>query len=169
MGVMRAVAAAVAALAGILVPAGAAAPPRVQPIAPVTVPPVGAMVARAVPEQSGARPAALRLSLRTELQCGRLSGGPIIVAFPAAERMPASLQAGDVLVNGKALNASLSGHVVSIALPKTTGVTCDVIGPATVSVVFTKAASLGNPLTPGTYHVSLRVRGKTAVAPFVVA
>lgn len=166
---MRAVAATVAALAGILVPAGAAAPPKVQPIAPITILPVGTMVAQAVPAQSGARPAGLRLSLRTELQCGRLSGGPIIVGFPAAERMPASLQAGDVLVNGKALNASLMGRVVSIALAKTTGVTCDVIGPGTVSVVFTKAANLGNPLAPGTYHVSLRVRGKTAVAPFVVA
>jgi hypothetical protein len=166
---MRALAAAVAALAGILVPAGAAAPPKVQPIAPVTVLPVGAMAAQAVPAQSGARPAALRLSLRTELQCGRLSGGPVIVVFPAAERMPATLQAGAVLVNGKALDASLTGHVVSIALPKTTGVTCDVIGPATVSVVVTKAANLGNPLTPGTYHVSLRVRGKVAVAPLVVA
>jgi hypothetical protein len=165
---MRAVAAAFAALAGILVPAGAAAPPKVQPIPPITILPVGAMVAQAVPAQSGARPAALRLSLRTELQCGRLGGGPIIVGFPAAERMPASLQAGDVLVNGKSLDASLSGHVVSIALPKTIGLTCDLIGPGTVSVVFTKAASLGNPLTPGTYHVSLRVRGKTAVAPFVV-
>lgn len=166
---MRAVAAAVAALAGILVPAGAAAPPKVQPIAPITILPIGTLVAQAVPAQSGARPAGLRLSLRTELQCGRLSGGPVIVVFPAAERMPASLQAGDVLVNGKALNASLSGHVASIALPKTTGLTCDVIGPGTVSVVFTKAASLGNPLTPGTYHVSLRVRGKIAVAPFVVS
>jgi hypothetical protein len=166
---MRVLAAAVAALAGILVPAGAAAPPKVQPIAPITVLPVGAMAAQAVPAQSGARPAGLRLSLHTELQCGRLSGGPIIVVFPGAERMPATLQVGDVLVNGKALGASLTGHVVSIPLPKTTGVACDVIGPATVSVVFTKAANLGNPLTAGTYHVSLRVRGKVAVAPLVVA
>jgi hypothetical protein len=166
---MRAVAATVAALAGILVPAGAAAPPKVQPIAPITILPVGAMAAQAVPAQSGARPAALRLTLRTELQCGRLRGGPVIVVFPAAERMPTTLQAGDVLVNGKALDASLTGHVVSIALPKTTGVTCDVIGPGTVSVVFTKAANLGNPMASGTYHVSLRVRGKIAVAPLVVA
>ena len=50
--------------------------------------------------------------------------------------MPASLQAGDVLVNGKALKASLSGHVVSIALPKTTGLTCDVIAPATAILKF---------------------------------
>jgi hypothetical protein len=34
---MRALAAAVAALAGILVPAGAATPPKVQPIAPLVV------------------------------------------------------------------------------------------------------------------------------------
>jgi hypothetical protein len=165
---MRTVAAIVAALAGILVPAGAAAPPKVQPIAPITILPVGSMLAQAVPARSGARPAGLRLTLRTELQCGRLSGGPIIIGMPAAERMPASLQVGDVLVNGKALDAKLSGHVVSIALPKTTGVTCDVIGPGTVSVVFTKTASLGNPLAPGTYRVSLRVRGKIAAATFAV-
>jgi len=166
---MRALAAGVAALAGILVPAGAAAPPKVQPIAPIAVHPVGSLVAQAVPAQSGARPAALRLSLRTELQCGRLGGGPIVVVFPAAERMPAALQDGDVLVNGKALGATLEGHVVSIALPKTIGVTCDVVEPGTVSVVFTKAAGLGNPLAAGTYHVSLRVRATGAIASFVVA
>jgi len=166
---MRALAAGVAALAGILVPAGAAAPPKVQPIAPIAIQPAGALTAQAAPVQSGARPAALRLSLRTELQCGRLGEGPIVVVLPAAERVPASLQAGDVLVNGKALDATLAGHVASIALPKTTGFTCDVIGPGTVSVVFTEAASLGNPLAPGTYRVSLRMRGKTAVAPFVVS
>ena len=166
---MRVVAAAVAALAGILVPAAAAAPPGVDPISPITILPVGAMVAQAIPAQSGARPAGLRLSLRTELQCGRLSGGPIIVSLPAAERVPASLHAGGVLVNGKALDASLVGHAVSIAFPKTVGLMCDVIGPGTVSVVFTKAANLGNPMTPGTYHVSLRVRGTIAVAPLVIA
>jgi hypothetical protein len=169
VGRMRAIATAVAVLTGILVPAGAAAPPKVQPISPIKIVPIGSMTARAVPAQSGARPVALRLTVRTELQCGRPRGGPIVVAFPAAERMPASLQAGDVLVNGKALDATLSGHVVSIALPKTTGVTCDVIGPGTVSVVFTKRANLGSPLAPGTYHVSLRVRGTSAVAPFTIA
>ena len=166
---MRAVAAVAAAVAGVLVPAGAAAPPPVHPVQPIVIQPVGTLVAHAVPKRSGARPAELRLSLRTELQCGRLSGGPIIVGFPSAERMPAALQSGDVLVNGKALQASLAGHVVSIALPKTIGLTCDVIAPATVSVVFTESASLGNPATPGTYHVSMRVRGKAAVATFVVA
>ena len=165
---MRAIATAVAVLTGILVPAGAAAPPKVQPIAPVTMPPVGTMTAQAAPAESGARPAVLRLAVRAELQCGRPRGGPIVVVFPAAERMPASLQAGDVLVDGKALAATLSGHVVSIALPKTTGVTCDVIGPGTVSVVFTKTARLGNPVTAGTYHVSLRMRATSAVGSFVI-
>jgi hypothetical protein len=158
----------VAALAGMLVPAGVAAPPKVQPIAPIAIRPVGSLVARAAPSERGARPAALRLVLRTELQCGRLGGGPIVVVLPAAERMPAALHVGDVRVNGSALDASLTGHVVSIALPKTIGPTCDSIAPGTVSVVFTKAANLGNPVAAGTYPVSLRVRGSLAVAPFVV-
>jgi hypothetical protein len=165
---MRALAAGVAALAGMLVPAGAAAPPKVQPIAPIAIRPVGSLVARAAPSERGARPAALRLVLRTELQCGRLGGGSIVVVLPAAERMPAALHDGDVLVNGKALTASLRGHVVSIGLPKTSGTTCDVIGPGTVSVVFTKAAGLGNPVAAGMYRVSMRVGGSLAVAPFVV-
>ena len=165
---MRAIATAVAVLAGILVPAGAAAPPKVRPISPITIQPVGAMTAQAVPAQSGARPAALRLTVRAELQCGRPSGTAIIVGFPAAERMPASLQSGDVLVNGKALAATLSGHVVSIALPKTIGMTCDVIAPGNVSVVFTKTARLGNPLTAGSYRVSLRMRSTSAIASFVI-
>jgi hypothetical protein len=157
-----------AALGGILAPAGAAAPPKVQPIAPIAIQPVGSLVAQAVPAQHGVRPAALRLTFRTELQCGRLGGGPIVVVFPAAERMPMSLHAGDVRVNGAALDASVTGHVVAIALPKTTGLTCDVIGPGTLSIVFTKAAGLGNPEAAGTYRVSLRVRGNVAAAPFAV-
>jgi hypothetical protein len=82
--------------------------------------------------------------------------------------MPAALQDGDVLVNGKALEVTLTGHAATIAVPKTTGLTCEVIGPGTVSIVFTRAAGLGNPTTPGTYRVSLRVGGNVAVAPVVV-
>ncbi len=153
---MRAVVAAVAALAGVAVPVATAAPPSLHAVVS--------------PAASAARPATLRLSLRTELQCGALGSGTIAVGFPAAERMPPALESGDVLVDGKALRPTLSGHVVQIALPKTGGgITCTVIAPATVTIVFTKAASLGNPTTPGTYHVSLRLRGRTAVAPFVVS
>jgi hypothetical protein len=166
---MRAVALVAAAASVLVVPGALAAPPPAHPVTPITIAPVGSLVVQASPSQAGARPVQLRLTMRTELQCGRLTGGAIVVSFPAAERMPGTFGSGDVLVNGKPLGASLAGHVVSISLPKVIGPMCDVIGPGTVSVVFTKSARLGNPSAPGTYHVTMRVRESSAVASFVVA
>jgi hypothetical protein len=94
----------------------------------------------------------------------------VIVVLPAAERVPAAIGAADVLVNGGTpKGVVLTGHVVSITLPRTSGFTCDVIGPGTVTVVFTRAANLGNPATPGTYAVSLRAGRNSATARLIVS
>jgi hypothetical protein len=140
------------------------------PIGPIDLQPTGTLVAEALPARVGARPAELRLTLSAELQCGRLGPGPVIVVLPAAERMPAEMRTGAVLVNGRAPSGlALSGHTVGITLPRTIGLTCNVIGPATVTVTFTRAAHLGNPMTPGTYRLWLRAGRNAATAPLIVS
>lgn len=168
---MRAAAAAVAALAGLLAPAGAAAPPRpVKPISPITIRPIGTATASAVPARAGARPAKLSVSLRLEFQCGRPASLPIIVVLPAAERMPTALSRTDVLVNGRPPAAvSVTGHVVGLTLPRTSGITCYSMAPGTLAVVFLPTAGLGNPAAPGTYAVSIRSGGTSAVAHLIVS
>ena len=51
------------------------------------------------------------LALRTELQCGRLLGGTLVVRLPAQERMPATVAPAAVLVAGKPSGAvAVTGH-----------------------------------------------------------
>jgi hypothetical protein len=168
---MRAAAAAVAALAGLLVPAGAAAPPKpVHPISPIAIRPIGTATANAVPAAAGAQPAGLTVTLRLEMQCGRPRPGPIVVALPAAMSLPAQLLRTDVRIDTRMpATLSLTKHVVVLTPPRTSGITCDSIGPGTLSVVFLQSAGLGNPASPGTYPVTIRSGGSSAVAHLIVS
>jgi hypothetical protein len=117
--------------------------------------------------KAGARPVALTLQLRYDMQCARPGPGPLAIAFPSAERLPTQLAAVDVLVNGHAATqVERSGRVVSVALPVEHGPLCDVIAPATLKVVFTRSAALGNPPVAGTYSLTAhtpRVSGRTTM------
>jgi hypothetical protein len=117
---------------------------------------------------AGARPVALTLQLRYEMQCAHPGPGPLVITFPAAERLPPQLAAADVLVNGHAATqVERSGRAVSVALPIEHGPLCDVIAPAVLKVVFTRGAALGNPSTAGTYTLTAhtpRVSGGTTMA-----
>jgi hypothetical protein len=117
--------------------------------------------------KAGARPVTLSLQLRYEMQCARPGPGPLVIAFPAAERLPSQLDPADVLVNGHpATQVERNGRVVSVALPIQHGPLCDVIAPATLKVVFTRSAGLGNPMVAGTYSLTAhtpRVSGRTTM------
>jgi hypothetical protein len=118
--------------------------------------------------KSGARPVTLTLQLRYEMQCAHPGPGPLVITFPAAERLPAQLAASDVLVNGHAATkAERNGHDVSVALPIQHGPLCDVIAPAVLKVVFTRSAGVGNPSAAGTYQLTAhtpRVSGHASMA-----
>jgi hypothetical protein len=161
---MRASAAAVAAAAVILVPAAGAEGP--QPITPITPGGLGSATAVAAPDGVAARPVELRLSLGVELQCGRLQGRSILVALPAAMRVEASIPRSAVLVNDRPVAAvSVTGHSVRLTTPAASGgVICDVMAPGKVSIVFTRAAGVGNPRAAGTYTVTLRAGRTTGSA-----
>jgi len=107
--------------------------------------------------KAGAKPVALTLRMRLELVCGQPGPGDAVVTLPKAAAVPASIGDGAVLVNGKRATAvSVSGHNVSVALPRRPGVTCLSITPGTLTLVFTTRAGLGNPQAPGTYTISVR-------------
>jgi len=131
--------------------------------------PLNTATAVATPATAGARPAALTLTLRYEMQCGRPGAGPIVVSLPAAERVPHAIARANVLVDGKApRSVSVSGHAVTIALVLPHGITCMVIGPGTLTVSFTRAAGLGNPAAAGRYRAGVRVGARTFAPRFTI-
>ena len=108
---------------------------------------------------AAARPVAITVRARYEMQCG-WPGPTIAVTFPTAERMPSSIPPQTVLVNGKKpVAVTLNGRTVLIGIARPSGVMCDVIGPGTATIVFTRAAGIGNPKARGVYSVSVQ-RGK---------
>ncbi|HET8895436.1 MAG TPA: hypothetical protein VFM96_15205 [Gaiellaceae bacterium] len=107
---------------------------------------------------AAAKPVAIVLKLQYEMQCG-WPGPTIAVTFPTAERM-ARVPRQAVLVNGQEpATAALSRRTVSLTIARPKGVMCDVIGPGTATVEFTRAAGIGNPRTRGVYPVTVQ-RGK---------
>jgi hypothetical protein len=158
---MRRLAVLLAAVAGGTVPALAASPPKL----PVPLPPTGSATAVAAPATAGARPVTLTLKLRYEMQCARPGAGPLVVSLPKAMHVPRTLARSSVVLGGKPpASVSVTGHVVVLTLPPQHGVTCMVIGPGTLTVVFARAAGLGNPAAAGSYPIAVRI-GAHAFTP----
>jgi hypothetical protein len=110
------------------------------------------------------------LKLGYEMQCGYPGPGPVVVTFPAPWRVPAKLGATPVLVNGKPpISASISGHRITIGLPPMPHIMCDVIGPGTLTIQFTRTASLGSPLKPGASVVTAVRDAQTFRVSFVLS
>jgi hypothetical protein len=128
----------------------------------------GALAVTVSSDQAGASGVATMLRLRTELQCGTASGPPLVVVFPAAERVPRRLSPGAVRVNGRPVEAAtVTGGRVSVRVARPQ-VICDVIAPGTITIVFTRAAGLGNPPRPGSYAVSVRRGRRTFVGTLTI-
>jgi hypothetical protein len=106
--------------------------------------------------RAGARPVALTVALRTELQCGRLRARSVSVRLPAPARVPESIPASAVLVGGvQAARVEVSGHTLAIALRRPKAPICTTIAFGTAKIVVTRAARLGNPKAPGTYALAV--------------
>jgi hypothetical protein len=105
---------------------------------------------------ANARPVALVVSLHTELQCGRLRGGTLALTFPVAARLPRTMHASAVTVQGKPPSSvKLANRTLSITMPPPTGVMCNVIAPGTAKILVSPAAQLGNPAAAGAYKLTL--------------
>lgn len=110
--------------------------------------------------RAGAKNVAVTFRLAYEMQCGWPGPGPLVVTFPAAERLPPKIAPAHVLLTGRpAPSVTRSGRTVSVAVPARSGMTCMVIAPGKATIEFTHAAGLGNPRTRGVYPVSVQ-RGK---------
>jgi len=122
-------------------------------------------------QHAGARPVAVRLRLRYEMQCSWPGPGSLVIRFPAGMRLPTGLPAGAVLVNGKGATAtgpSGASRKITVGLPKRPQIMCDAIGPGTLTVAFTRGAKLGNPKAAGSYvlrvtHGADRFPGRLAI------
>ncbi len=120
--------------------------------------------------RAGTRPVTLTLKLGYEMRCGYPGPGPVLVTFPATWRLPAKLGATPVLVNGKsAVSASVSGHTVRVGLAPPPQIMCDVIGPGTLTVQFTRGADIGAPLRAGSSVVTVENHGATSHVSFAIA
>jgi hypothetical protein len=91
------------------------------------------------------------------------------VRFPPAEHVPRAIASTAVLVNGKpSVGVRVSGQTVSVALAPPPQVMCMVIGPGRLTIGFTRAAGLGNPMRPGSYKVTATRGAATFSAPFTI-
>jgi hypothetical protein len=111
----------------------------------------GALSVHVSNDRATARPVAVTLRFRSQLECGLAVGPPIVVTFPKAESVPLTVDRDLVLVNGdRAGSARVSGKriVVTVTRPKVI-CTSIIIGP--VRIAFRRALGLGNPSRPGRY------------------
>jgi hypothetical protein len=150
---MRGAATAVAVLAGALVPVAAAGQ------VPGPLPPIQAelptLVVKAVPAQAAARPVDLLFRLRGRLSCTSPTAS-ISVGLASGTRIPVTLAAQDVLVNGvRARTAAVAGRVVSLTT-RPTARSCGPFAGDAITVAFTDGARLGNPVAAGDYRVWMR-------------
>jgi hypothetical protein len=118
---------------------------------------------------AGVRPVALVISLRTELQCGKLRPGTLAVAFPAAARLPKTIPASAVTVGGEHPGSvKLAARTLSITIPPPAGVMCDSIAPGTAKILVSRAARVGNPAAAGSYKLGVHYRTAALTAKFTI-
>jgi hypothetical protein len=118
---------------------------------------------------AGARPVALVVSFHTELQCGRLRGSALALTFPAAARLPRTMHASAIAVQGKQPSSvKLANRTLSITMSRPTGVMCNVIAPGTVKILVSRAAQLGNPAAAGAYKLAVHYGTETLEATLTI-
>src|SRR5436309_3145801 len=78
----------------------------------------------------------LKITLTYDMQCGYPAVGPLVVAFPAAEKLPKQFAAGSVKLSGKAIAPAIKKRQVTVTIPPHNGVACGTIGPGVVTLTF---------------------------------
>ena len=106
--------------------------------------------------------ATLTLKLHYEMTCRQPGAGPVFVHLPAKMGVPRTLA---VRVGAKAAPATVSGHDVTVRLPKPPAITCMSIGMGTLTLYL---AGVRNPATAGTYFVRARVNEHAFTAQLAV-
>jgi hypothetical protein len=109
-----------------------------------------------------ARRATLTLKLHYEMTCRQPGAGPVLVHLPAKMGVP---QTPVVRVGEKTAPATVSGHDVTVQLPKPPAITCMSIGMGTLTLYL---VGVRNPATAGTYFVRARVNEHAFTAQLAV-
>jgi hypothetical protein len=118
--------------------------------------------------KAGARHVVLTVQFPAFLQCGK-PRGPVNVVLPgAAPAPPKSMAVAAVRIDNLApTTVVVAGRTITITLVPH-GITCDSIVDGTAKVVFSAAAGLVNPSTPGTYNVLIKHSGAWYKAPITI-
>lgn len=106
--------------------------------------------------------ATLTLTLHYEMTCRQPGAGPVFVHLPAKMGAPRTLS---VRVGVKPAPATVSGHDVTVQLPKPPAITCMSIGRGTLTLYL---VGVRNPAIAGTYFVRARVNGHSFTAQLAV-
>jgi hypothetical protein len=114
----------------------------------------------AAPVSAAVRPAALTVVVPSfPFRCGHVVGS-MRVTLPPAFRVPATIAADAVRLNGvSASRLAVSGRNVVVTAPVQHGVTCQVVVAERLTLVFTKAAGIG--ASPGKYVAPVRYGVRT--------
>jgi hypothetical protein len=110
----------------------------------------------------------VKVTLRYVMQCGYPGAGPLVVTFPSAVRLPKRFATGAVKLSGNAAAARIKGRDVTVTIPPHSGVLCSTMGPGAVSLTFTRAAGLANPVRAGSYRFTATHAKHTFKAKLVV-
>ncbi|MEO9177125.1 MAG: hypothetical protein ABI317_16545 [Gaiellales bacterium] len=104
---------------------------------------------------AGARPVAVAIVMHYEMQCNWPGPGVLAIRFPGSMVLPRRLASSAVLVDKRAASGAVTvaGRTVSVPLPQRPRIMCDLMGPGTLTVSFSRAAKLGNPKAAGSYSV----------------
>ncbi len=134
-------------------------------------PPPGPATAVVSSARHGARPVALTVSFRAELQCGHLMAKAVALGLPAAAVVPRTVPAAAVVVAGRrASSVTVTGHTLTISLTPAIGLaTCNALTVGTARVTVGPAAMIGNPAAPGRYRISVASGGETYAAALTIA
>jgi len=121
------------------------------------------------PNLARAQPVSVTLVLHYDMQCGYPGPGPIGVTFPAQVRLPSRIARTAVRVDGHAAPAvAVSGRSVRVGLAPPPQIMCDEISEGELTIVFTRAAGLGNPLHAGAYTLAASRGPSTFSARFAI-
>ena len=102
-------------------------------------------------------PVALTFNLSYPMQCGN-PGETLVVRLPAGMKVPASIGAAAVRVNGgTARSVTTHGSTVAIGIAKKQWITCDLLGMGKLSVVIGARAGLANPAAKGVYGFQVAI------------
>jgi hypothetical protein len=110
------------------------------------------MTVAATPPVAGARGIRLSLTLHYFMQCGYAGAGPLVVTFPKGLKVPEQFPTGAITLAGKPVAANVDRRRVTVTVAPHKGMICDVMGRGSLTLAFSRAANLANPVRPGSYR-----------------